>query len=140
METITWHEPIEVVYLTVPEFPRTVPATFEKLLALVGGDKNRKYYGISQPDFTGKIVYKAAAELMPTDDFSQTALQKFTIKKGNYVTEYIVNHFQNEHCIGDAFRRLLLHPSLDPQGFCLEEYAHYNDLDVRCLVPLLDQV
>lgn len=139
MEPITLYQNIEVVYLTVPNFPNDVKATYDKLLSCIAMDRERRYFGISHPDSTGKIIYKAAAEVLPNDNFAHSDLQKFTIKKGQYASEYIVNHFRDENCIGEAFQRLLKHPALDPMGYCLEVYKNFSDLDVQCMVPILEQ-
>jgi hypothetical protein len=38
--------------------------------------------------------------------------------------------------IGRTFDKLLKHPRIDPQGYCVEEYV--NNTDVRCLVKILE--
>ena len=137
MEQYQITEDIDIVFLTAPIFPKDVPATFEKLNTLISDYPNRRYFGISHPDQTGLIQYKACAELLPSDNISHTDLQKFTIIKGNFVAMYIVNHFQDSHCIGNAFQELLMHPHIDPNSYCLEVYKNYTDLDVHCMVRIL---
>lgn len=137
MEQYKITQDIEVVFLTASMFPDDVPATFEKLHSLLIEVPSRRYYGISHPDKTGIIQYKACAELLPSDNISQTDLQKFTIVKGNFAAKYIVNHFQDSNSIGEAFQELLKHTHLDPNGYCLEVYKNYTDLDVHCMVRIL---
>ncbi len=137
MEQYQITEDIDIVFLTAPIFPKDVPATFEKLHALISDNPNRRYFGISHPDKTGIIQYKACAELLPSDNISQTDLQKFKIVKGNFAAKYIVNHFQDSNSIGEAFQELLKHTHLDPNGYCLEVYKNYTDLDVHCMVRIL---
>lgn len=128
---------IEVVFLKASNFPNDVPATYEQLHALIPDNPGRRYFGISHPDSTGTIQYKAAAEILPSDNFTNTALQQFSIEKGDFAAKYIVNHFQDGNCIGDAFKALLNHPELDPNGYCLEVYKNYTDKDVHCMVRIL---
>jgi hypothetical protein len=137
MDKYSINKNIEVVFLTAPTFPNDVPTTFEKLHSLIPDNPNRRYFGISHPDKTGKINYKAAAEILPSDTFDQPELQKFSIEKGEFVTKYIVNHFKDSSSIGTAFQELLAHPLLDPNGYCLEVYKNYTDVDVHCMVRIL---
>lgn len=136
MELFHITENIEVVFLKASDFPNDVPATYEQLHALIPNTPNRRYFGISHPDKTGTIQYKAAAEILPSDDFTNTELQRFTIEKGMFSSIYIVNHFQDSNCIGAAFQELLKQPQLDPNGYCLEVYKNYTDLDVHCMVRI----
>ena len=137
MENYKIEEDIEVVFLTSPDFPNDVPATYKKLHALLADHPNRRYFGISHPDKTGMIQYKACAEILASDNISISELQKFTIEKGNFAALYIVNHFQDSNCIGTAFEKLLKHPKLDPKGYCLEVYKNYTDVDVHCMVRII---
>lgn len=137
MEIYKIEKDIEVVYLPSPDFPNNVPATYKKLYSLLPEHPNRRYFGISHPDKTGVIQYKACAEILDSESISNEELQKFTIAKGDFASSYIVNHFQDGNSIGDAFKKLLKHPKLDPQGYCLEVYKNYTDLDVHCMVRII---
>jgi hypothetical protein len=137
MELFEIKNDIEVVYLQAPIFPNDVPATYVKLNSLLSENPQRRYFGISHSDITGTIQYKAAAEILPDDVFTNAELQNFTLEKGNFTAEYIVNHFQDSKCIGSAFERLLQHPQLDPNGYCLEIYKNYTNIDVHCMVRIL---
>lgn len=129
-------ENIEVVFIKAPIFPNDVPATFEKLKSLLPNKPDRRYFGISHPDPTGKILYKAAAEILPDDEFVSSEVQHYCIEKGNFIGQYIVNHFKDSNSIGNCFQTLLKHPKIDRNGYCLELYKNYVDLDVHCLVCL----
>lgn len=87
MEKYTIHDSIEVVYLSVPSFPTDVMATYEKLSDVLPENKGRKFFGISHPDHTGVIRYKAAAEILPSDQLESLGLEKFTIEKGEFVAK-----------------------------------------------------
>lgn len=137
MENYKIENDIEVVYLPSSDFPKNVPATYKKLNALLTDHPKRRFFGISHPDKTGTIQYKACAEILSSDIIFNGELQKFTIEKGNFVALYIVNHFQDGNSIGNAFKELLKHPKLDPKGYCLEVYKNYTDLDVHCMVRII---
>jgi len=137
MDKYSINKNIEVVFLTAPTFPNDVLSTFEKLHSLIPDIPNRRYFGISHPDKTGKISYKAAAELVENDTFDHSELQHFSIEKGEFVAKYIVNHFADSSSIGTAFQELLAHPQLDPNAYCLEVYKNYTDVDVHCMVKIL---
>ena len=136
MEKFTLPNDIEVVYIKAPHFHEDVLATYEKLNQAIPANPNRRYFGISLPDATGTIQYKAAAAILPSDHFSNSDLKQFTIEKGNFSAKYIVNHFQDSNAIPDTFQELLQHPDLDPNGYCLEIYKNYTDVDVHCMVRL----
>lgn len=137
MELFNLTNNIDVVFLFAKKFPEDVPAAYEKLKSLLPANADRRYFGISFPDHTGQIQYKAAAEILDTDTNFNAALQKFTIEKGNFAAQYIVNHFKDSNCIGDCFQKLIKHPKIDPKGYCLEYYKNYDDLDVHCMVRLM---
>ena len=136
MEAYILSENIEVVFLKAQIFPNDVPATYEKLKALLPEHTNRRYFGISQPNQSGEIQYKAAAEILHDEEINSSELQHFCIEKGTFMSKYIVNHFQDSNSIGACFQTLLKHPNIDQNGYCLELYKNYDDLDVHCLVRL----
>jgi hypothetical protein len=128
---------IDVVFLTADNFPHDVPDAYQVLNTLIPYNPSRRYFGISQPDRTGAIQYKAAAEILPMENISNPKLMKFTITKGIFVSLYIINHFKDSKSISNAFEQLLQHPKLDPNGYCLEVYKDYSDVDVQCMVRII---
>jgi hypothetical protein len=136
MENYKLINDIGVVFIKVPTFPNDVPSTFEKLNAAIPYHPQRRFFGISHPDQTGKIQYKAAAEIFAEETFETNDLQKFTIQKGDFSANYIVNHMEDSNSIGRTFQALLQDPRLDRQGYCLEMYKNYTDPDVFCMVRL----
>ncbi len=136
MKNYSINNDIAVVCLPSPDFPKNVPATYNQLYSLLPEYPERRFFGISHPNSSGVIQYKACAEILDSDNIENAELQKFTITKGNFAAIYIVNHFQNRNSILDAFQKLLKHPKLDPMGYCLEIYKNFKDLDVHCMVRL----
>lgn len=127
---------IEVFYVTASSFPDGVMGAFDKLNTLLPKNEKRTLYGISFPDQSGKISYKAAAAAKYSGEGSQFGCESFLLQKGNYESIEVKNFMTNLAAVGQAFDKLLKHPKLHTQGYCLEIYT--NDRDVQCLVKLLD--
>jgi predicted transcriptional regulator YdeE len=135
MEKITLKKDIDVVYITASSFPEGVLAAHQKLHSLVPFTNTRGYYGISHGNTEGGITYKAAAEVLKGEK-GKYNLEKFIIKKGNYLCEDLKNFTKDPSMITTTFQKLLTDPNLDPNGYCLEIYEGEND--VKCMVKLRD--
>ena len=61
--------------------------------------------------------------------------ETFTIPKGEYLTETIVDFMDNIEVIPNSFKKLLSHPRLDKKFPCLEWYK--SSKKVMCMVRLL---
>lgn len=127
---------IQVFYVTASSFPNGVLAAHQQLHAYVEYDANRNYFGISAPDKTGTIIYKAAAEELKKNELSKHQLQEFIIKKGNYIYIDIKDFMKDVFSMSKAFDELISNPAIDPQGCCVEWYLTQND--VRCMIRLKD--
>lgn len=136
METTKLDTDIHVMCLTASSFPDGVMEAYQTLSAKVPNAKMRRYFGISHPDSTGKITYKAATEEMPGGEAQKLGLESFTIKAGEFALIDIRDHMRDPQSIGNAFKELLAVPQLDPQGYCLEMYKDFDHPDVRCMVPI----
>lgn len=134
METFILENDITVVYIQASSFPDGVLAAHEKLHSLISFTTDRRYFGISSPDKTGGIVYKAAAEEINEGEAQQLQLSTFIIKKGMYISLILADYKQDITGIGKSFDQLLTNPAIDPQGACIEWYI--NDNDMRCMVRL----
>jgi hypothetical protein len=131
MENFTLENDINVICVTAASFPAGILPAFEKLHSLVSG--NRKSYGISRPD-KGTITYKAAAEELSAVEAEQLNLERFTLKKGTYISIDIHDFMKNVPAIGQAFEQLLADPRIDQEGACVEWY--FNDKDVKCMIRI----
>ncbi len=134
MDTFILDNDISVFYVKATSFPDGVLAAHQKLHGLIPYSSERKYFGISNPDATGTILYRAAAEALSQDEVNKLNLEKFVIKKGNYVSLVIHNYMNDLQSIGQAFAEMLSNPDLDPNGACIEWYL--SDKDVQCMVRL----
>jgi hypothetical protein len=135
MEIFVIEEDINVLCQQADSFPQGVMQAHTILHNELPDTDQRKFAGISYPDKNGAIIYKAAAEALYDNEAEQTGFESFTIKRGNYITEFITDFCVDTAAIGKAFKTLLSHPDIDPNGYCLEMYT--SDKDVRCMVPLI---
>src|SRR5207247_9368579 len=95
----------------------------------------RKRYRISCPDKNGSIIYEAATNQLHEDEAEELSIETFTIRKCEYISEFLEDWKKDETQIGKTFQRLLSDPRIDKkQGYCLEIYP--NAKDVRCMVIL----
>lgn len=126
---------ITVYYVEASSFPDGVLVAHQSLHKLVDFDSNRNYFGISNANSTGEIIYKAAAEEYVEGEFQKHSLSSFVIPKGNYACITIKDFMKDVSAIGQAFQELLKEPDLDPNGFCLEWYK--GESDCECLIKLV---
>lgn len=140
MELITLEADIHVMYITAKKFPEDIPSTYTQLEQTISIKTERRYFGYSQPNNGGVIVYRACAEVLNANEPIEYNFKTMIIKAGDYASIYIKNHFDDENNIPNAFSKLLKHPQLDPNGFCLEIYKNFTDPDVNCLVPIVSNL
>jgi hypothetical protein len=125
---------IKVLCITASSFPEGVQTAHRKLHSLFPATEHRAFYGISYPDKSGNIIYKAAADQLNEGEATQLNLETFTIRKGNYISEVLKDWRKDEMSVGKTFKKLLSDQRIDKKGYCLEIYLNENDM--RCLVPL----
>ena len=133
MEKFKLENDITVMYLTADSFPDGIMAAHHTLHAIVpSGD--RLFFGVSYPDRTGNISYKAGAEQHSEQEALALGLDTYRIRQGIYNSIIIKDYFKDPSSISQAFQQLLASPDLDPQGACVEMYL--GERDVRCMVRL----
>jgi len=137
MKETTIPENISVISVTASSFPAGVIDAYEKLHSLIPNADERNYFGFSHPNKIGEIVYKACADEIEPGEDQRLGLDSFEIQAGTYAYIDIKDHMKDESGINNAFKKLLTHPKLDPNGYCLEWYINFTDGDVRCMVPLV---
>jgi hypothetical protein len=134
MEKYYIDKDIKVFYVTATSFPEGVGGAFKKLLSFIPKPNKRLLYAISSPTEKGIIIYKAAVEESFPGEGEQNGCETFLIKKGEYWSELLPDWHRDESIVGKTFQKLLKHPNLDKNGYCLEIYP--NEKDILCLVPL----
>jgi predicted transcriptional regulator YdeE len=137
METIKLDNDITVMYVNAASFPDGVLSAHQKLHSLIPFSTERKYFGLSRPEGgDGEIVYKAAAEVLESDEAKKLNLETIMIKKGNYISATLHDYMKDLPAIGAAFQQMIVRPDIDPEGYCIEWYL--SDKDVQCMVRLQD--
>ena len=134
MEKLTLEKDIKVFCITATSFPEGIMEAHEKIHALVPFKKERRFFGISRPENKGGIVYKAAAEELQEGEAEKLNCEPFIIPKGEYISTIVLNYPKELQAISKAFDKLLTHPGLDPNGYCVEWYL--NEKDVQCMIRL----
>lgn len=135
MENYILEEDISVMCITATSFPDGVMAAHEKLHALFPFSTERRYYGLSRPNEQHVIIYKTAVEELIPGEAERLNLEKFVLKKGEYISIDIINYMNDIPAIGKAFQELLKDPRIDPNGICVEWY--YNKTDIKCMIRIL---
>jgi predicted transcriptional regulator YdeE len=134
MDSFKISDDIPVMCITATSFPDGVENAHQILHALFSDKEKRHIFGISHPDQSGTIIYKAAVEITQHGEAEKLGLETFHIKKGDYNCFFIKNYKDKISSIREAFEILLKQQEVDPNGYCLEWYIGEND--VKCMVPV----
>ena len=135
MEIIVVEKDIHLICKQASSFPEGIGAAFKELEQLIGNTDSRTFYGLSRPEGSNGIVYKAAVAELYDGEAGKLQVESYVIKKGNYIGETITNWRSDETTIGKAFQQLLHDNRIDfKDGICVERYL--NDKDVVCMVRL----
>ena len=136
MEIFNLDTDIKVLCVTAKSFPDGIMEAFDQLHSIVPVTEKGRQFGISWPNESGKIVYKAAMEEIQDGEAELLGCEPFVIKEGKYLFIDRNDFMKDLPGIGNAFQLLISQPDIDPNGYCLEWYL--NDKDVRCMVRLDD--
>jgi hypothetical protein len=134
METITIDHDIKIFYVNAESYPEGILDAHKKLHALVPFSSKRRYFGVSRPENNGKIVYRAAAEELEKGEAEKFGCKSLILKKGKYICETVEDFVKYPNAIETTFQKLLSHPDIDPEGYCVELYS--NDRSMKCMVRL----
>jgi predicted transcriptional regulator YdeE len=137
MENRIIESDILIAYVNAKSFPDGILTAFQQLHVHFPFSAERNCYGLSRPENGQGISYKAAAEIKTHDEAAKARLDTMFIPKGKYIAETVHNFHADVPIIGRTFEKLLNHPNLDPEGYCVEWYLP-NDKDVMCMVRLAD--
>jgi len=137
MKTITIENDIKVFYVTAKTFPDGIGEAIEKLHSLFPFSKERRIFGLSRPENNDGIIYRAAAEEMYDGEAEQLQYNTLIIPKGKYIALEVIDFRKDIMSIDRAFNKILNQPCLDPQGYCIEQYANDKDA-VTCMIRLAE--
>ena len=127
---------LKLFCVTSKSFPDGIMDAFDALTRKLPTKDGRIFYGISQPDKEGLIVYKAAVQESYENEGSDAGCETFILEKGEYVTKTISDWMNNIPLIGEAFQELLNDPRRSDTYPCIEWYKSASD--VVCMIKLKD--
>ena len=126
---------INVLCVTASSFPDGIMAAFDKLNSLVQSPGSEGFLVFHIGDGNKNIIYKAALEENSADGAARLGCERFTIEKGEYISEYIEDFMKNIPAMGQAFQEMCRDKRIDSNGYCIEMYLN-NNKDVLCMVKL----
>jgi predicted transcriptional regulator YdeE len=133
MENYHLSNDVEIMCLPVPTFPNGIPDAFDKLSKMFPTLNDRVFYGISYNTKEGEMIYKAAVSSNAADEAGKLNLEPFTISKGEYLTETIVDWRNKISNIGKTFQALVANETIiDKYAVCIEWYK--TDDELMCMV------
>jgi hypothetical protein len=132
MEPYKLKEDISIFCVTATDFPERIKEAFDTLENMLPTMNCRTFYGISWKNEEGKIVYKAAVNEAYPGEGGKYGCETFVIKKGEYLTETIINWCEDTSVVGITFMKLLKDPRLDTHFPCVEWYK--SDKELMCMV------
>lgn len=135
METVILENDIKVFYVTAKSFPEGIGEAINKLHSLFSFSKERRIFGLSRPENNSGIIYRAAAEEMYDGEAEKLQCKTLLIPKGKYMAIVVHDFRKDIMSIDKAFKQLLNLPNLDPQGYCVEQYASDAEV-VTCMIRL----
>jgi hypothetical protein len=134
MESFQLRNDITVFGFEVKTFPDGIGDAFDSLVNKVPDGFGRDYYGISFRDSENKMVYLATAVEKEFGEAEKYQCERYTIKKGDYVTETVWDWRKKTDLIKYVFERLFNSVQGNPTGPCIEWYKDNNEM--LCMVRL----
>jgi predicted transcriptional regulator YdeE len=134
MEKYQIKDDIKVFGLEVKTFPNRIGDTFDALVKLVPDGFARHYYGICYPDSNNHIVYLATAVEKEFGEAEKFNCSRYTIAKGEYAVETVLDWRGKTDSIKDVFERMMKSIPNGSAGPIVEWYK--NDWEMVCMIPL----
>jgi len=116
----------------VETFPNGIGEAFDALMKRLPEAENRSYYGLSKMDDKGGILYWVAAEEKFAGEGEQYGYERFTLQKGDYLSELVSDWKSKLSCIKDVFHELMQDPAADTTKLCIEWY--YAEDEMLCMI------
>jgi len=134
METFELKEDIKIICKTVTTFPNYIKEAFDALQESLPNYEKRNWYGISRLTENGEIIYKVAATELEDGEAEEFGYENYTIKKGAYISETVLDWMKRTQIIGETLMTLLEDPRIDQEGYCIEWYK--SDDEVLCMIGI----
>lgn len=137
MEIYNLSKDVIVFGLQVKEFPKGIGETFERLVKMFPPGDNRSYYGIFHMNESGKMVYYATAEQKQVGEVEKYNCDQFTIEKGKYLVEEVLEWQKKTDTIKDVFNEMMKDTPVDNKKGGVEWYK--NEKEMWCMVRTVQQ-
>ena len=125
---------VKLLCVTAKSFPAGIKNAFSTLQESLPECEQRIWYGVSYLDENGAIIYKAAVTELVEGESNVSGFESFTVPKGIYLTEKLLNWMEKTQEIGNIFDRLLEDPRLDTSFPCIEHYKGSDE--VVCMIKI----
>ena len=136
MEKLIFENDIKVFGKEVKTFPSGIDEAFKELIEATGDDAGaREYYGVSNMDKNGKMIYKAVAEEKYDGEAKKYNYPESTIEKGTYFFETIKDWRNKTDCIKDVFAEMIKDNRVDKTKPAIEWYK--NNDEMLCMIKAL---
>lgn len=133
MEVIRIDTDKKVFGLRVKTFPEKIGEAFDALMKQIPEGDHRSYYGVSWME-NNAVVYYAAAEQKYVDEAQKFNATEFTIGKGNYLREVLLEWMLKVGSIKDIFASMMNDPRVDLTQPAIEWYK--SDQEMWCMMKL----
>jgi len=136
MDKYNFENDINTFGVEVKNFPAGIDEAFNELITKTGDAAGkRNYYGVSNMDSNGKIIYKALAEEKYEGEAKKYAYEQITIEKGDYYFEVLKDWRTKTTCIKDIFNEMMNDKRIDKTKPAVEWYK--NDEEMWCIVKAI---
>ncbi len=137
MEKRTIANDITIIYLQAKSFPEGIDEVWREIFKVLPNvEKRTTYFGYSQMQADGSILYRAGTLLLADDDPKK--FSTMVIPQGLYASRSLENYMEKRDQFGSIFQELLASEGVDQEkAFCLEWYE--SQTLAHCMVPLREK-
>jgi predicted transcriptional regulator YdeE len=128
MDTYILLQDLKVFGVPVETFPQGIGEAFGAIMQKIPDGKSRSYYGLSNMDVNGKVFYYAAAEEKSPGEAEKYGYERYTIQKGDYLTEAVHDWRTKTSSIKDIFHEMMQDKRADITKPCVEWYKDDNEM------------
>jgi hypothetical protein len=134
MEKFILQNDLEVFGVQVKTFPLGIGEAFDALVKMLPGVFYRSYYGISYLSKDGAMIYIAAAIEKKNGEAEEYNCERYTIEKGEYLTETIYDWRKKNGSIKDVFHGMMKDSRIDKTKPAIEWYK--DEKEMMCMVRM----
>lgn len=133
MEKYKLNNDINVFGFEVKTFPAGIGEAFDSLVKKIPEGLGRDYFGITFRNSEDKVVYLATAIEKEDGEAEKYHYDRYTIKKGDYATERVLDWRKKTDSIKYVFEKLFK-SAKGAVGPCVEWYK--DESEMLCMVRL----